>query len=67
MKHAAYIALSSVLCNFEGVLTAGPSWLFLLATSFVAAWSCFAVACAPLVLVTLGALFIGAVDIVDVS
>ena len=45
-KHAAYIALSSVLCEFYLVLPAAP-WPFLLATSFAAAWSCFAAACAP--------------------
>lgn len=66
MKHAAYMALNSVLCDFDRVLPAGP-WLFLLAAFFAAAWSCLAIVCAPLVLVTLGVVFMAAVDFVVIS
>ena len=62
MKHAAYMALSSVLLDFERVLSAGPC----LATCCAAALS-FADVCAACVLVAIGVVVMGGAGVVNVS
>ena len=61
MKHAAYMALSSLLLDFECVLPAGPQ----LAASCAAALS-FADVCAARVLVAIGVVCMGGVGVVNV-